>query len=286
MSNVKGQLSSFMIFTKYSGNYYFLNALTTGQEIIYYFESSFACASGCIGTSLPTFIYSYKDGNYQLKDETNEGGLNYNSQNQLINEIVGVELSINQSIDIYQNWNGILLSDVYYNIQTSNNQELYAPIGESAVINPYQLINLNNVLLVPSQIYFSQNGSCFQFNSPADVVSNFYCVVVQNQNACANITPVSNGWTNTQDCTNGFYYDYCLVNNYCGNSNCYGPCFESYDNCKNLNNNFKCIVDISDYVSSGALFKNKYFIIGISVFFFLLIIAIVVGVIVIKKFFK
>jgi hypothetical protein len=269
--NLKGPLSTFVIVKQIDNKPYFLNLLTTpntpgSQNLIYYFESKYTCSNSCSNVSLPIFKSGIFNGEVVFYDTSNNGYLNYDSNFNVLFGSSPQGINVNETINSVKSWGpGIFLASIEYNV-LGGDEPLGVETGDSGSLKNYTMSNLDEVFFLPSTMFLYEQGSCSEELEVNTVISNYFCTILgKNDSSCNGNPPFTQGWTNQQDCVNAFLYDYCLINQSCGDSNCNGPCVESYDDCDNINNIYKCILNPKEYIKSGKLWKSPYFIAGISV---------------------
>ena len=253
-----------MIVSIQGGKPYILDGSPLGNGIIYYWNDGTGSSGLNPSGKLPIFTASGTLTALTLSDTTNGGGLAFRSDGVTIGN-ASQPVSIRLSQTQFANWPApdILLSMAVYSLFNSAgtvSQVLTAPQSTAGTIPA------NNLIILPVIWYANctSNGNFDQITEPAQSIQNWFCLVDPTISGCASASLLSEGFTNLPDCQDGLKYDYCPVNDTCGNNNCNGPCPSMIDDCL-LNNSqqFACVLDPEKAFKDTDWWKSPYFIGGV-----------------------
>jgi hypothetical protein len=199
------------------------------------------------------------------------------------------------SIYAPQNYPGVLLSSVPYVI-TNSLGALKFNIGDVSVTtqvlctttgltNPVPVIQAtvsSGIFFLPVTWYlYNGNQTCLASTTIGGLIGNSYCSLNKTLTGCADNDFLHfPAFSQNNDCLNNFDYTYCLLNQTCGTSNCYGTCSSSSDVCtfNSGNDTFSCTFSISNFVGS----QTFWIIIGVAIGVF--VIFMIVGIIIIVRY--
>ena len=264
--------ASFMIVSIQNNLPYILNGSINNNQIIYYWEPNPLIALN--GKTLGIFTASGLLNALTVKDSNNGGGIAFESNSSnIINSRQPAILQMTQAN--YATWwpPALFLSMAIYTISNST-----GTIANIYTTPPQNTIPANNIIILPVLWYSNctSNGSYQSINTPANSITNWFCLVSPTLSICTNFTLLKKGWTNISDCTNGYNYTYCPVTQECGSDYCNGPCSVSYNNCTYKSKDFVCVFDPQEYISTTQWWTSPYFIGSLIAILLIIIVLIVI----------
>lgn len=271
--------ASFMIVSIQNSKPYFLNAIQTNNKLYYYWESDLSkIKDGRMGIFI-TIGSSINNITIIDTNSNNSGGIGFDTDNlTIMNVSKPSAIKINQSV--YANWYppDVFLSGVQYTIYNSLGQIANIKISNSTVL-------ANNIVILPT-VWYSNCTSLGNYNfinNPNDSVINWFCLVDSTTPGCNQLNIIRNGWTELDDCMKSKFYNYCVVGQSCGDSNCKGPCEAIYDDCKLIENSYFCVFNPRKFFTETEWWLNPYFIALVVTILIVFIVIIIVLIIVIRK---
>jgi len=208
-----------------------------------------------------------------IADSANGGWLGVDSDNFIINSTVPISFNLTQtSTPLFQEWDlpNIFLADVIYSINVAG--------SPGAVVQTISETNVTGAGPLQFQVlpglWYTDCASGYSSTTTSSSLEIWSCSIEPTQ--CTVVTTGTIGWTNLPDCVNGVQYEYCPIGDFCGNSNCNGPCKVIYDDCINVSaSNYHCVLDPKKYFSDTKWWESKIFI-GIVSAIGLIIIALII----------
>lgn len=250
---------SFMIVTIQNGKPMVLNSISKDKNLEYYWEPDLSKASNSFGI-FKAIGNSIDSVTIMDTNPNNQGYLGFKSDGVTITNVLSpVSMKFTQSK--FSNWYSpdLFLSSVPYSIFNSNGK--LANIYLSSSINT--TVPANNIIILPVTWYSNCSPESYDIiNDPLNSVLNWFCNIDNSISLCQNASIIKSGWTNITDCNHGIFYNYCSLNQYCGDSGCNGPCRNSYDDCIFLKvlNNFTCVLDPKKFFTETKWWLNPYFL--------------------------
>lgn len=213
------------------------------------------------GVKLPIFKFASAG---VFEDVVNKGFLSYNSSNLIVNSELDNPIQTLQND--FASWGEDLLASVEYTLSAKN---VTLSINEDDVGS--STTPANNVYFVPANIYFNctAQGHYNNINKPYESLANWFC----NVDSKCKSKDIVVGWTEMNDCIIGYQYAYCPTGDFCGTSNCNGPC-ENSKFCEYKNSQFSCSESVSQFLDSHMTLVVV--IAGVILFFIIGVIIIVI----------
>lgn len=250
---------------------YVLNGAMYEGNLIYYWEGNIA--NMMTSTRMPIFIsHDYSNSEEQpdskvelmFIDNTNGGGLSFRSDGLTLGN-AGAAVTITVEQTEYANWwrPNSLLSAVSYTLYNNSGETARVLIENNG---DSETIAANNIIMLHTYWYFNctSTGKYSISSNPLDILTNWFCLINNDNAICTGRIFNSTGWTELEDCFDGFMYYYCPVGELCSSNQCKGPCPKITDSCVyNDSADFKCRFDPQQYFNETQWWTSPIFIITV-----------------------